>query len=34
MIQGQVSGVSLSGSTLVLIVNGLEVPLSSVVEVQ
>jgi flagellar basal-body rod modification protein FlgD len=34
MIQGQVSGVSLSGSTLVLTVNGLQVPLSSVLEVK
>jgi flagellar basal-body rod modification protein FlgD len=34
MIQGQVTGVSMSGSTLVLTVNGMEVPLSSVVEVK
>lgn len=34
MIQGPVSGVSLSGSTLVLTVNGLQVPLSSIVEVK
>jgi hypothetical protein len=34
MIQGQVTGVRLSGSTLVLTVNGLDVSLSSVVEVK
>ena len=34
MIMGQVSGVRLAGSTLVLTVNGLDVPLSSVVEVK
>lgn len=34
MIQGQVTGVSMSGSTLVLTVNGMNVPLSSVVEVK
>jgi flagellar basal-body rod modification protein FlgD len=34
MIQGQVSGVRLAGSTLVLTVNGLDVPLSSVLEVK
>jgi flagellar basal-body rod modification protein FlgD len=34
MIQGQVTGVSMSGSTLVLTVNGMDVPLSSVVEVK
>ena len=34
MIQGQVSGVRLAGSTLVLTVNGLDVPLASVLEVK
>ncbi len=34
MIQGAVTGVSLSGSTMVLNVNGLQVPLSSVIEVK
>jgi flagellar basal-body rod modification protein FlgD len=34
MIQGKVSGVRLDGSTLVLTVNGLDVPLSSIVEVK
>jgi flagellar basal-body rod modification protein FlgD len=34
MIQGQVSGLKMSGSTLVLTVNGLDVPLSSIVEVK
>jgi flagellar basal-body rod modification protein FlgD len=34
MIQGQVTGVRLSGSSLVLTVNGLDVPLSSIVEVK
>jgi flagellar basal-body rod modification protein FlgD len=34
MIQGQVTGVRLSGATLVLTVNGQDVPLSSVIEVK
>jgi flagellar basal-body rod modification protein FlgD len=34
MIQGQVSGVRLAGSSLVLTVNGLDVPLASVLEVK
>ena len=34
MVQGQVTGVNLSGTTPVLTVNGLDVPLTSVVQVQ